>query len=313
MASQETSLGHLRRRAELALERRSHGAEAETLLQQIVDLAAEGSDDSVFAHRHLAELRLERHPWRAALHLRRVLAVRSNDDVPHALMGLCQALLGNYRVAATSYRRALQLAPSTACYHHNLGHLLDVALEQPRVAEPHLRQAFRLEPEQDEILASLAHCLAHQSKLDEAYELACEAMELAPEHPGHRRLATWIERGASMPFEHFGADVPSRLTEVSQLFESQMADAGFSADQVDQARALWRDFRQLYPVRLRKPAVYAAAVEYAIAKIHRRRGLTQAMIARRYGIAAKTLSSRYARIRTTLELQPDDPRYGTRS
>ena len=233
--SKETARQRLRRRAEHALERRRL-TEAETLLERLLDLVEDGSEESVFAHRHLAELRLERHPWRAALHLRHVIRAMPDDDVPH---------------------------------------------------------------------------------VDEALELAQRAEEQAPDNADHARLVKWIERGAPDeidtgrgPREGLPEEGP-KTRAVRETFEREMRAAGFSAQQVERAKDLWRDFRNRREVRVGKPEVFAAAVEYAIALIHSRRGATQAKIARRYGIAATSLSSRYGEIRDTLALRPGDPRYAS--
>lgn len=310
----ETSVDTLRRRAEDALERDERGTTAERLLERLVQLANEESEHAIFAHRHLAELRLERHPWRAALHLRKVIAASPNDDVPHALMGLCQALLGNYRAAVGAYKRALHEAPQTPWYHHNLGHLLDVAIDEPEAALNHLELAHRLEPDHDEIAASYAHCLARVGQLDGALTLARIAFQLAPKNRDHARLVSWIERGAppgekSAPTKSEPRrDVP-KIEAVVEALERGMRDSGYSPDQVDRARHLWSDYAEGRRVRVRKPEAYAAALEYAMALILRRRGVTQAKIARRYGIAPGTLSSRYHAIREALALEPGDPRY----
>ena len=79
---------------------------------------------------------------------------------------------------------------------------------------------------------------------------------------------------------------------------------------VAHARQLWDDFRARCPrVRVVKPETYAAALEYAVAQVQRRKGATQTRIARRYGVSATALSGRYAQIRDAVELRPDDPRY----
>lgn len=327
----ETNVDRLQRRAENALERRRLN-EAETLLDRLVELAERGSDAALFAHRHLAELRLERHPWRAALHLKHLADADPDDDVPHAMMGLCQALLGNYRAAISAYRRALRCAPRTPWYLHNLGHLLDVALDEPKAALEPLRVAWRLEPDHDEIVASLAHCLARLGELDEARQLAKQATTLAPRNPDHRRLVDWIERGAP-PKDDVGSfagatsraaaaapepepapagqsrRVDAKTRAVRETFERQMRAAGFSTEQVARARALWRDFRTMRSVRVGKPEVYAAAIEYAIAMVVQRRGSSQAKIAERYGVATTSLSGRFQEIQLALGLIPGDPRY----
>lgn len=312
----------LRQRAEGALCAGRGDPEVHGFLERIVELAEPGDADALFAHRHLAELLVEQHPWKAALHLRQVLRTEQGDDVIHALMGLCQALLGNYKSAVLSYRRALEHAPHTPWYHHNLGHLLDVALEQPEAALRHLRAAHRMEPDHDEIGASLAHCLARGGVMDEAKKLAEEAVRSAPRNDEHRNLLRWIEKGAPLdvaPNEHLRprggpprAPTPdSPLLRVRAAFESRMQEGGFSRAEVDCARLLWADFHREQPVRLKKPEVYAAAVEYAIGLVHGRSGATQASIARRYGVAATSLSQRFGQIRDALDLEPGDPRYAS--
>jgi tetratricopeptide (TPR) repeat protein len=317
----DSTLARLRHQAEKALERTDRPGTVMALLDRIVELAVDGSEPALFAHRHLAELRLEQHPWRAALHLRKVIAAEPHDDVTYALMGLCQALLGNYRSAISAYERALRAAPDTPWYHHNLGHLLDVALAEPRRAEPHLRKAYELEPHHDEIIASLAHCLARLDKLPEAEALAQEASELCPESREHRGLLKWIAAGAKddVVLEDDAEDDSSDDEEeseeervaaeaVRQRFEALMADAGFTDAERSSARRLWSDFSAGRRLRIVKPAVYAAAVEYAIALVHGHRA-SQAAVAKRYGVAKGSVSSRYCEIRDALELQQGDPRY----
>ncbi len=305
---QETVPKRLRRRAEHALER-GRLTEAETILDRLVEVA-EG-DDFVFAHRHLAEIRLERHPWRAALHLRQVLHAHPDDDVPHALMGLSQALLGNFRAAIASYRKALRLAPDTPWYLHNVGHLLDVALDCPGEAEEPLARAFALESKHDEIVASYAHCRARLGHLDEALELAQEARRQAPDNRDHVRLTQWIEAGAPTTWPEPRLRLPQErfVRAVRGAFEREMRAGGFTPRQVARARALWDDFNDRKIARARKPEVFAAAVEYAIATLDPSRRPTQAGVARRYGIAPGTLRVRYLELREALDLVPGDPRY----
>jgi tetratricopeptide (TPR) repeat protein len=193
----DTRVEVLRLEAESLLQRARPREELLPVLERLVAAAPEGSDHALFGHRHLAELLVEAHPWRALLHLRRVTRVKAaEDDVVQALMGLCHALLGNYRMAIGHYRRALRASPRNPWYLHNVGHLLDVALAEPERALPHLQSAFEYEPLEDEIAASLAHCLACVGQLDDARARAAHAVRLAPRNRDHRALLAWIERGA---------------------------------------------------------------------------------------------------------------------
>ncbi len=322
----ERQIERLRRQAESAMRRGRGADEVEPLLDRLARLAPDASDDSGFAHRHLAELRIERAPWLAALHLRRVQNAARADDVVHALLGLSHALLGNFRAACSAYRRALALAPRNPWYHHNLGHLLDVALALPAEAEPHLRTAHRLEPLEDEITASLAHCLGMRRLLEEARELADEAVRAAPQNLDHKALLAWIENGAvASEGPHNGgppggargkvdapvgaAHVEDASSRIVRLLERQMTAAGFTPRQLERARALWMDFRDGRHVRVQKPEVVAAAIEYAISIVHGIDGVTRADVARRYGVGAASVSSRWLEIRDALALRPGDPRY----
>jgi tetratricopeptide (TPR) repeat protein len=317
------SLRRLRKRVERALAGGDRGIDVLRDLEAIVRGTDEGNRDALFAHRQLAELLLEQSPWRAALHLRKLIHADAADDGVFALMGLCQAMLGNFRSAIASYQRAIELASRNPWYHHNLGHLLDVGLGRCAIAVRHLRLAHELEPGEDEITASLAHCLARLGELPEAKALARQAARSAPGNTDHRQLLEWIERGAPSTRDgqkrqgargriraSGGALRADTRDSVARLLADRMPDAGFSPDHVRLAHALWTDFSGRRSLRVAKPAIYAAAIEYAIAVVHGVRGVTQAAVGRRYGVAPASLSSRYAEIRAELALVPGDPRYG---
>ena len=94
-----SSLRRLRKRVERALAGGERGNDVLRDLEAILREASDADRDALFAHRQLAELRLEQSPWRAALHLRKLILADAADDGVFALMGLCQAMLGNFRAA----------------------------------------------------------------------------------------------------------------------------------------------------------------------------------------------------------------------
>jgi Flp pilus assembly protein TadD len=342
-AKDPSELDRLRARIDDALRRERPRAEIVPLLDRLLTQAPEQGELFVYGHRHMAELLLQEQPWRAALHLRRVLKSGAGDDTAHALMGLCQALLGNFDSAVFHYERALALDPSNAWYHHNLGHLLDVALNLPEVAVLHLRWAHEAHPMEDEVTASLSHCLARIGELEEAQALAREALDLSPEHESHASLLSWIRRGApggylfSADQAFHGRDPRTRRDgaeredasreggarenkagerqgendrDVLRALERGMQSAGAPHVLFGRAEQVWRDYRARRPnVRVSKPEVHAAALEYAVSVMHGITGITQVGIAKRYGISSTALASRYTDIRSTLALEIGDPRY----
>lgn len=329
-AKDPSELDRLRARIDDALRRERPRGEIMPMLERLLAQVPEHGELFVYGHRHMAELLLQNEPWRAALHLRRVLKSGAIDDTAHALMGLCQALLGNFDSAVFHYERALALDPSNAWYHHNLGHLLDVALNLPEVAVLHLRWAHEAHPMEDEVTASLAHCLARIGELQEAEALAREALDLSPEHESHASLVGWIRRGAPGgylfsadqafhgrdPRSRRDPDVEPRARQqtsdraVLRALERGMQSGGAPHVLLGRAEQVWRDYRARRPnVRVSKPEVHAAALEYAVSVMHGITGVTQTGVAKRYGVSSTALASRYTDIRATLALEVGDPRY----
>jgi tetratricopeptide (TPR) repeat protein len=322
-AKDPSELDRLRTRIEDALRRERPRNEVIPLLSRLLASAAEHSELFVYAHRHMAELLITDEPWQSALHLRQVMRAGAADDTTHALMGLCQALLGNFDSAVYQYERALILDPENAWYHHNLGHLLDVALNRPEAAAKHLQRAHDAHPMEDEVTASLSHCLARLGQLERAGALAQEALDLSPDHESHGSLLSWIKRGAPGGFlfsaDHaFHGRDPRKNEElgsendrdVLRALERGMQAGGAPAALLSRAERVWRDYRARRPrVRVAKPEVHAAALEYAVSVMHGITGVTQTNVAKRYGISSTALASRYTDMRATLALTVGDPRY----
>lgn len=151
------------------------------MLERLERHAPPDSEPALFAKAQLAEIIVDRDPWRAAILCRRVLQ-RVDADRVWGVLGLAHTLLGNYHLAASAYRRALALNPNSASYAHNLGHLLDVVLDRPHDALRLLDRAHRALPEESEIASSYAHALLRAGQRERALALLTDAM-------GSQRLA----------------------------------------------------------------------------------------------------------------------------
>jgi Tfp pilus assembly protein PilF len=148
------------------------------MLENLVRAAPPASDAAYFAKLRLSELIVGDAPFRAARLARDVL-LSGESDRAWAVLGLAHSLLGHYRLAARSYRRALALHPDCAVYEHNLGHVLDVALNRPHDALVHLERAHRGLPEEREISSSYAHALLRSGQAEKARELLLRAVHSA--------------------------------------------------------------------------------------------------------------------------------------
>ncbi len=166
------------------------------MLERLQRIAVDGSDHRRFADRRLAELLLEAEPWRAAVHLRRLLERPGGDeeDAHWALMGLAQALLGNHQFAARAYRKALAIDPGNPWYAHNLGHLLDVALDRPHEALRYLEVSYKKLPHGIAIGCSYVHALWRCERIDDARRVLRPLMTRHGYDPDVWALAAQLDR-----------------------------------------------------------------------------------------------------------------------
>lgn len=189
----------LRATIERALNRDEPGGEVIPMLERLHTIAVDGSDHRRFADRRLAELLLEDDPWRAAVHIRRLIDRPGGDleDAHWALMGLAQALLGNHHYATRAYRKALAIDPGNPWYSHNLGHLLDVALDKPLEALRHLELSYKRLPNAIAIACSYVHALWRLGRLDEARKVLRPLTISHGYDPDVWALATQLDRDLS--------------------------------------------------------------------------------------------------------------------
>ncbi len=201
MEARTVQAQELRRQIEWTLARAVDPSDVLPMLHRLARLAPDGSDESLFAYLQLAELLVERDPWRAALFARRLLAHRPDDDRGWATLALCQTLLGNYKCAVSAYHHALTSAPKNPWYAHNLGHLLDVALDRARDAVGWLKRAYQSAAYSGEVAASYAHALARVGRLAEARKVLARAMKRTASRE-HAAMLKWLEQGAPPDRDH---------------------------------------------------------------------------------------------------------------
>lgn len=111
--------------------------------------------------------------------------------------------------------------------------------------------------------------------------------------------------------ERFEALFANALDGVEKLITSKMTKAGLSLEQVGAAIQMWLEFRIALgrqPLTVRKPEVWAAALDYTVRKVNFQE-LAQKQIAAIYGISEKSLRARFNELVRTLDIMPCDYRY----
>jgi Flp pilus assembly protein TadD len=339
----------LRQEIERALRRAFDPADVLPRLVRLARLAAPSSDDGVFAHRQLAELLVERHPWRAAIYARRALAHRPDDDRAWAVLAFCQTLLGNFRCAAKAYKQAIASAPANPWYAHNLGHLLDVALGVPERALPWLRSAYGAKADNSEIVASYVHALARTGRTSEARSILERALDRFDSRE-LEALLRWLDQGApsgeardtrsdgsrkALAAATTKARVPverklPKDRRLAQVLVRGLSHLPLDARQRKRALVLARDAIAeaeaahdlpavarvadgAAPVPKRKSADVAglaAAVAYAIVYVDHL-PLSHAEVAAPFRVPVARLRGRFAELRAKLDIIPGDARYAS--
>lgn len=338
----------LRHEIERALRRAFDPADVLPRLARLARIAPAASDDGVFAHRQLAELLVERHPWRAAIYARRALAHRTDDDRAWAVLAFCQTLLGNFRCAAAAYKKAIASAPGNPWYAHNLGHLLDVALGAPERALPWLRSAYGAKADNSEIVASYVHALARAGRTSEARGILERALARFDSRE-LEALLRWLDQGApsaearearaqskkalaaatGKPREA-AEKKPPKDRRLAQVLERGLSHLPLDARQRKRALVLARDAlaeadaaahltavarvadggARLPKRKAADVAGLAAAVAYAIVYVDHL-PLSHAEVAAPFRVAVARLRGRFAELRAKLDIIPGDARYAT--
>ncbi len=108
-----------------------------------------------------------------------------------------------------------------------------------------------------------------------------------------------------------GAPVRDRERQIWRLVSSEMRRQEYTAEQLANARALLVEFFERRHPRVNKPEVAAAAVEYTIARADFREGVTQADVARRYGVSVSSISRVYSDMVQSLGIVVFDERFCT--
>jgi tetratricopeptide (TPR) repeat protein len=158
------------------------------MLARLVASAKPGSPEERFAKLELARLALDKQPFRAARLAHEVLHYGS-DEAALGLLGIAHMRLGNFRAARHAFERALRIVPDDPAVLHNLGHLLDVAFDQPEEALPHLALAWRL-AEEPAIASSHAHALARTGQEARAEQILVRNARLSP-GLAHATVQSW--------------------------------------------------------------------------------------------------------------------------
>lgn len=158
------------------------------------------------------------------------------------------------------------------------------------------REAVRLAPDAPEYHLNLARARARFGQWDEALSSLRDFLDLEPDTRLRDRFRALFEVGMD--------PVESALTRA-------MTNQGISLEEISAAMQMWWEFRIAagrQSVSMRKPEVWAGALDYTVRKLNFRQ-VTQREMARLYDVSEGALRSRYQDLVRTLDIMPCDYRY----
>ncbi len=158
------------------------------------------------------------------------------------------------------------------------------------------KEAVRLAPEDAEYHLNLARARARFGQWEEALTSLRDFLELEQDTRVRQRFRTLFEMGMD--------PVESTLTRT-------MTAEGLPLEEISAAMQMWWEFRIAAGRRqlaMRKPEVWAAALDYTVRKVNFRQ-VTQAEVAKLYKVSDGALRNHYQDLVETLDIMPCDYRY----
>ena len=160
----------------------------------------------------------------------------------------------------------------------------------------YFQDAASAAPNEPDYLLYLARALARSGDFDQALKALAGFMRLEPESPLADR------------FEQLFA---SGMDGVERLLTERATAAGIPIEIIGSAIHMWLEYRITLgrkPLVVRKPATWAAALDYTVRKVNLH-PVERNEIAALYGISERALRDRYNDLVSALDVMPCDYRY----
>jgi tetratricopeptide (TPR) repeat protein len=158
------------------------------------------------------------------------------------------------------------------------------------------KEAVRLAPDDPEYHLNLARARARFGQWEEALTSLRDFLDLEPDTRLRDRFRALFEVG---------------MDPVESVLTRTMTSQGVPLEEISAAMQMWWEFRIAAGRRtlpMRKPEVWAAALDYTVRKLNFRQ-VTQKETATGYDVSEGALRSRYQDLVDTLDIMPCDYRY----
>jgi len=237
------------------------------------------------------------------------VARRMDGFTWHGLPGPAALLLGAeiflrlewFDRARESLEEYLRVFPEDLDARRKLGLVLLMMHEDDEAERLLLAVARREKHNVPATLTYLAMLEAKNGRLEESLHLLLKARDLAPSdtHIEHTLLRIEALR-VSLKRRVMTRDELPMEDVVAGMVSGMLDLHGYSGEKASQARRIWHDFCEGGPPGGRKPAIWAAALEYAVTRSGPH--FTQDQLASEYGVSASQLREHFHELSAGLDL-----------
>jgi tetratricopeptide (TPR) repeat protein len=308
----------VKERVEGKLER-GHFKSAIPLLEKLLRLGRSSLTLKEFAYGHLgySYLSLRRFD-KSEDYLKKAIKLNPKESRYHYLLGLVYSASGMISEALEEFEYAAAVGGDKSEYQRALGWARFVSGESEEGIK-RLKRAIDLDNKNVYAYADLASCYMKINRFNEARRIVKEGLSRVPGDPFLLRTQTAVERtrGEHRKVKEEEKKVKYRIDKIKdsefrkvrKTLLRGMGVAGYSETQKMSAEKLWYDFYRMRKLQIRRPEIWAAALEYTIIRLDLIEGETQKTIASKYGVSQTIISSRFNDICRTLDIKVFDKRY----
>jgi Flp pilus assembly protein TadD len=301
-AKSADKIAWLWKQVELAGQDRDPDRAREGLERLLADPAVRSTADENLAVLHMCQLELDEGRVQDV--------VRRMDGFGwHGLPGPAALLLAAdiflrlewFERARESLEEYQKLFPEDLDARRKLGLVLLMMNEDDEAERMLLSVARREKHNVPQTLTYLAMLEAKKGRLEESLHLLLKARDLAPSdsHIEHTLLRIEALR-VSLKRRVMSRDELPMEDVVAGMVSGMLDLHGYSEEKALQARRIWQDFCETTSPRGRKPAIWAAALEYTVTRSGPH--FTQEQLASEYGVSASQLREHYHELSTVLDL-----------
>lgn len=128
----------------------------------------------------------------------RAIALAPQQPGPYINLGNAQAEMKNFTGARTSFRKAMQVAPTSSVGAYSLGVLADTQ-HNTQEAEQWYRRALTIQPRDENAEVSLAALLGNTGRVQQAIPILQKVLADNPQAQDARQMLTQMQGGGQRP------------------------------------------------------------------------------------------------------------------